>query len=419
MTKRLLFIIIAAVCALLPAAAATRYVGGDISLLPEYENAGAVYLDHEGNHIADVLPWFGSQGMNAMRVRLFVNPDQYTGSDKDPNACQSMEYILPLCRRIKAAGYALMLDFHYSDTWADPAKQWTPAQWAGLNDSQLCERIYSYTRGALQTLVDAGATPDFIQPGNEISYGMLWGPVGTPESQQKRTYMGSDANWARLGQLLSNAIRACREVCPSARVILHTERVVDTAVMNNFYSRMRDMSVDYDIIGLSYYPYWHGGLSVLRNALDQLTRNFPGREIMIVEIGYPYKWAVPGTTYDLTGTYPYSDAGQAKLADDLVALLAGYDHVTGLFWWWPEYNAYGTSLSGWYNAPLFDSTTGRATAALSRFSRFADDGGGVGAVYGDTGDAAWYDLTGIKVSDSDRPTLPGVYIHHRRPVLVK
>lgn len=419
MTKRLLFIIIAAVCALLPAAAATRYVGGDISLLPEYENAGAVYLDHEGNHIADVLPWFGSQGMNAMRVRLFVNPDQYTGSDKDPNACQSMEYILPLCRRIKAAGYALMLDFHYSDTWADPAKQWTPAQWAGLNDSQLCERIYSYTRGALQTLVDAGATPDFIQPGNEISYGMLWGPVGTPESQQKRTYMGSDANWARLGQLLSNAIRACREVCPSARVILHTERVVDTAVMNNFYSRMRDMSVDYDIIGLSYYPYWHGGLSVLRNALDQLTRNFPGREIMIVEIGYPYKWAVPGTTYDLTGTYPYSDAGQAKLADDVVALLAGYDHVTGLFWWWPEYNAYGTSLSGWYNAPLFDSTTGRATAALSRFSRFADDGGGVGAVYGDTGDAAWYDLTGIKVSDGDRPTLPGVYIHHRRPVLVK
>lgn len=122
MTKRLLAVIIA-VAALLPATAAARYVGGDISLLPEYENAGAVYLDHDGNTIADVLPWFGSQGMNAMRVRLFVNPGQYTGSDKDANACQDMEYILPLCRRIKDAGYALMLDFHYSDTWADPAKQ--------------------------------------------------------------------------------------------------------------------------------------------------------------------------------------------------------------------------------------------------------------------------------------------------------
>ncbi len=418
MTKRLLAVIIA-VAALLPATAAARYVGGDISLLPEYENAGAVYLDHDGNTIADVLPWFGSQGMNAMRVRLFVNPGQYTGSDKDANACQDMEYILPLCRRIKDAGYALMLDFHYSDTWADPTKQWTPAQWAGLADSQLCERIYSYTRETLQTLADAGATPDFIQTGNEISYGMLWGPVGTPEAQQKRTYMGSDANWQRLGQLLSNAIRACREVCPSARVILHTERVADTAVMNNFYSQMRDMSVDYDIIGLSYYPYWHGGLSVLRNALDQLTRNFPGREIMIVETGYSYKWAVPGTTFDLTGTYPYSDAGQAKFADDLVALLAGYEHVTGLFWWWPEYNAYGTSLSGWYNAPLFDSTTGCATSALSRLCRFADDGGGVSDVYGDTGDAAWYDLAGVKVSDGDRPTRPGVYIHRSRPVLLK
>lgn len=160
-----------------------RYVGGDISLLPEYEAAGAIYKDKDGNTVSDVLHFCYDEGMNAMRVRLFVNPENYSGSDRDPNACQNLDYILPLCRRIKEDGFSLMLDFHYSDTWADPAAQWTPDAWKNLTEDELVEKIYVYTLETLKTMRAQGVTPDFIQTGNEISYGMLWGEYGTPQPQ--------------------------------------------------------------------------------------------------------------------------------------------------------------------------------------------------------------------------------------------
>ena len=157
---------------------AQRYVGGDISLLPEYEKAGAHYLTQDGKQIEDLLPWLHEEGMNAMRVRLFVNPSDHKTkypSKYDPNACQDLEYITPLCKRIVDNGFNLMLDFHYSDTWADPAKQWTPEAWKGLSDEQLYEKIYDYTKETLLTLKDFGVTPAFIKPGNDIIYCMLWG----------------------------------------------------------------------------------------------------------------------------------------------------------------------------------------------------------------------------------------------------
>ena len=333
---------------------AQRYVGGDISLLPDYEDAGAKYKDHDGKPIADLMPWLKEEGMNAMRVRLFVNPEKYrerhqndtdNSTRYDPNACQDLEYIIPLCKNIIGNGMDLMLDFHYSDTWADPAKQWTPIEWEGLSDEELYAKIHDYTKETLETLRENGITPKFIQPGNEISYGMLWGPLGSPDL--KKTFMGNDANWDRLGKLLTQAIKACREVCPDAEIILHTERVTQTDVQKNFYDRMKSMDIDYDIIGLSYYPYFHGDMSVLDNALASLQTNYPDKKIMIVETGYSYKWEVPGTSHDLSGTWQYSDAGQNKFATDLISTLEKYDNVNGLFWWWMEYNAFGTSLSGW------------------------------------------------------------------------
>ena len=140
-------------------AMAQKYVGGDISLLPEYINANATYYDSKGQRITSPLQLFKDEGMNAMRVRLFVNPSQYTGSDKDPNACQDLEYVKKLGKQIKDAGFDLILDFHYSDTWADPAKQWTPAEWVNLSDQELYQKIYDYTKDALTQMCDAGATP--------------------------------------------------------------------------------------------------------------------------------------------------------------------------------------------------------------------------------------------------------------------
>lgn len=414
--KKIFTTFLCAIAALVPAHSELRYAGGDISLLPEYENANARYLDSNGSPISSALDYFKDEQLNIMRVRLFVNPKLYNGSDKDPNACQDFDYILPLCKRIVDAGFALMLDFHYSDTWADPEKQWTPAEWADLSDEQLYDKIYEYTKGVLEDLKAQGVVPTYIQTGNEISYGMLWGPVGTPASQLKKTFMGHDANWNRLQNLLSQASKACREICPDAKIVLHTERVAQPNVAVNFYDKMKD--IDYDVIGISYYPYWHGNLSTLNTALTTLQNKYPEKEIQIVETGYPYKWEVPGATFDYTSTYPYSDKGQADFTRDLVEMCSGYTNVTAIVWWWMEYNAYGTSLQGWYNAPLFDSTTGRVCSALFELAKF-NATSNIEKVYDEAGKSTndmWFDLMGRRV---DKPSVPGIYIHNHCKVIVK
>jgi len=384
--------------------ARTYYVGGDISLLPEYEKAGSIYFDHEGNPIASFLPWCHNQGMNAMRVRLFVNPATFKtlhAADYDPNACQDLEYILPLCRDIVDSGMDLMLDFHYSDTWADPAKQWTPAEWENLTDEQLYQQIYDYTRQTLETLKENGIVPTFIQPGNEISYGMLWGKYNS--SSPRKVLMGNDANWERFGHLLNRAIEACHGVCPDAKIVIHTERAQQPAVLTNFYDKLNEMKVEYDIIGLSFYPCWHGDMQVLDTALTTLENRYADKEIMVVETGYGLKWQLPGADHDTTGTWPISDAGQAAFARDLVECLEKHSNVTGLFWWWMEYNPYGTDLQGWYNAPLFDPSTGRASSALAAICAFADDSALPG-VFTDEVQIQWYDLQGRAIP-ADTPGL--------------
>ena len=391
-----------------------RLVGGDISLLPDYEAANAQYRDQKGQPISNFLSFCYDEGMNCMRVRLFVNPDDYVGSDKDANAKQDLDYILPLCKRIKEEGLGLMLDFHYSDTWADPAKQWTPKEWAGLTTTQLYQKIYDYTRETLRALKEAGAAPDFIQPGNEISYGMLWGPYGT--NNPLKVYANNDANWPRFLTLLQNAIKACREECPEAGIILHTERVAQVSTLTFFYDKVK--SLDYDIIGLSYYPYFHGTISVLETALSTLESRYPDKQIMIVETGYPYAWEVQGTNKPVD--YPYTEDGQNAFAKDLVDTLLKHENVTGLFWWWMEYNAYRASLSNWYNAPLIDSRTGKVTKAFSTICSFGTgpfdaDAGIEGIFSGDSGDDRWFDLQGRQLLN---PSHPGIYIHNGRKVIV-
>lgn len=352
--------------------AAYKYVGGDISLLPTVEGAGAKYKDRDGNAISDLVSYSYDQGMNAMRVRVFVNPDNYNQKDKDPNACQSLDYILPICKRIKAAGHALLLDFHYSDTWADPVKQWTPKDWEQLSDSELYTQIYEYTREVLTTLAANDAAPDFIQPGNEISYGMLWGPYNSNSnnSSLKKVYSDSDTNWDRFSNLLSNAIRACREVCPKAKIIIHSERTPKPALLSGYFDQIRKYRVDYDIIGLSYYPYFHGTTSVLDTALSTLEGRNYGKEIWVVETGSTINWTIGD---DDKQFYEPTDAGQNQFATDLLAVLDNHPSVTGLFWWEMEYNAYGSSLEGWYNASLFDNLTGKATSAFYTVASWTSD----------------------------------------------
>ena len=316
-----------------------------------------------------------------------------------------------------------MLDIHYSDTWADPGKQWTPEAWASLSDDALATKVYDYTADVLTQLKNAGAEPDFVQTGNEISYGMLW---GRPNSTLYQCWPSSTANWTRFTTLLDQATKAVRATTPSAKIILHVERVsnntalqkdnADYAALTNFYSKMTAADIDYDIIGLSYYPYFHGAMNELEGAISKLENSYPSKEIMVVETGYPYAWAVGGSTYNYSKLYAYSDEGQKEFTDDLITMLNKHSKVTGLFWWWPEYNAKGTSLSGWYNAPLFDSRTGNATSALSSLKNFLSTSAGIKTIQTNASkDENYYNLAGQRVSTPRH----GVYIIDGKKELLK
>ena len=348
------------------------YVGGDISVLQSYDDKGVAYYDANGGKITDVLKYMKSEdvGWNALRVRLFVNPVR-KDADGNPDAqvCQDLDYVVRLCKRIKAEGFALLLDFHYSDTWADPSNQWIPKDWASLNDAQLQTKVYDYTKECLQRLVAAGATPDFIQPGNEISYGMLWSATVDRKSKTNRCYSDSpEANWTRFINLLKQASKACREVCPQAQIVLHTERSGDPAALQSIYTRLA--GVDYDLFGLSYYPFWHNSLQTLSQSLDKMASAFPDKKVHIVETAYYYQWQPKvgsGITYDFSSVWPVSPAGQAAFAKDLIAELKKHDNVTGLYWWFPEENGNGPDssvLTGWVNRGLWDNTSHKALPGL-------------------------------------------------------
>ena len=409
---------------------AQRYVGGDISVLLKYEQQNATYLDKDGAAIADVLNFLKQQGWNTMRVRLFVDPS----NDKDKNVCQDLEYVKTLGKRIKDAGLLFMLDFHYSDTWADPGKQIIPDSWKIWSWTP-DETVYNYTKETLEALVVAGAVPDLIQTGNEISFGMLWGFNFDGKYEDWEQWGGhleatadwkdyTDKHWDNFSKMLKAAGKACREVCPQAKIIIHTEQCANNPTLDvAFFKRIQENEIDYDIIGISYYPYFKGELSNLDKGLSQLEQHFPDKAIQIVETGYPSKWEVPGTKYDLTKTYPYTPEGQRQYTADLIMTLQKHPQVNGLSWWYAEANAKGCTGSlatGWYNASLFDNETGRALPALYELKAFL---GSETSVYSLTSDLlpltseTWYTLQGLSLPS--KPSRCGLYINNGKKIWIK
>ena len=398
------------------AVTAQKYVGGDLSVLLKYEEQKATYLDKDGKAIADVLAFVKEQGWNTVRLRLFADPSK----DTDKNVCQDIEYVKSLGKRIKAAGLCFMLDFHYSDTWADPEHQTMPLEW-GMINTPAFEYIYTYTKTNLEALVTAAATPDFIQIGNEISFGMLWDGCKVSANSNWTAY--EDTNWDHFSTALKNASKACREMCPEAKIVIHTEQCANNPTLDvAFFKRIQQYDIDYDIIGTSYYPYFKGPLANLDKGLSELEKNFPDKQIQLVETGYPSKWEVKGSTYDYTKTYPYSHEGQRQYAADLIATLKKHPQVNGLSWWYAEANAKGCTGSlaeGWYNASLFDNETGRALPALYELKAFDDGSTGIGSISADRQhtDDAWYSLSGRSLEG--RPQQKGLYINNGKTVVVK
>ena len=349
---------------------AQKYLGGDVSLLLTYEENGANYMDIDGKKITDLLAFLKEQGLNTMRVRLFVDPSKASAEAKGQGVRQDLEYVKKLGKKIKDAGLGFMLDFHYSDTWADPEHQTMPQEFIMVNTPAF-EYIYTYTKNSLEAMVTAGATPDFIQIGNEISFGMLWDGCKVKHNSDWTAYL--DDNWDSFSKALKNASKACREVCPEAKIILHTEQCANNPTLDvAFFKRIKANEVDYDIIGTSYYPYYKGPISNLDKGLTQLEINFPDKQIMIVETGCGYHYKMG----DKETGYPLTYEGQRQYTEDLVNMLNKHQHVNGLFWWFLEANEYELDWNtkrvtdDWYNASLFDNETGRALPALYELKYF-------------------------------------------------
>lgn len=389
-----------------------EYVGGDISLLPAYEKAGDVYLDGNGNAIPDLLKWLVSEcGWNTFRVRLFVDPTK----ESDPAVCQDLDYVKKLGKRIKEAGARFMLDFHYSDTWADPTKQYLPSSWNTCTTVDLkAEKLYNYTKETLRSLNEYGATPDFVQVGNEITSGIV------------QVWRSSDA--AGYKKVVEKGCDAVREVCPDAKIIIHIERPQNTSTVVALYNSLDQAK--YDVIGLSYYPIWHSGLSELSATLNKLASSFPTKKVQIVETAYNFQyWPTSGVNYDTRSLWACSADGQYKFVKDLIAELSKHSNVNGLSYWFPEEAGNGKDgsvLNGWVNRGLWwpsvdkgghwpiSAKDGMVHYLLKSFLNTT----GIENVLVDRKDSeknnAWYNLSGQKVS---MPMQNGIYLHKGKKVI--
>ena len=312
-------------------------LGIDVSTYLEELAHGARYFD--GEREIDPLDAFRANGVDCMRIRLWNDP--YDDSDEPylAGTCDDRHYI-KLAKLAKEKGFSILLDFHYSDFWADPGKQMIPKSWQGLNLDEMCQALYRFTCQILTEAKEAGVAPDMIQVGNEITNGMLW-PLGKLEND------GVRGNYDAFCRLVGAGCRACREVLPEAKIILHLERSHDQAVYQEFFGEMVKAGIDYDVIGASYYPYWHGTPVQLFENLDAC-RVF-GKEIMVVELGYGFTteaYSLGGESKRLvidaerayipgfSEQYPVTPEGQAAFVRDFLTM-ARQHKIGGVFYWEP------------------------------------------------------------------------------------
>lgn len=242
-------------------------VGADISWLQSQEDRGTKFSDGgiEGNAI-EILR---NNGFNYIRLRLFVDPRSELGYSRREGYCD-LEHTLQMAKRIKDAGMYFLLDFHYSDNWADPQKQIMPQAWQTLSYEEVCAEVYNHTKSTLEALVAQGTAPDMVQVGNEVSNGMLW-----PYGSVRHSFKG-------LCGLLKEGVRAVREITPTAEVMLHVALGGQAEESQRFFDAMAEYGVEYDLIGQSYYPEWHGTLAELETNLNDLAKRYR-KPIIVVE----------------------------------------------------------------------------------------------------------------------------------------
>jgi arabinogalactan endo-1,4-beta-galactosidase len=334
-------------------------LGHDISTLQQEESVGNTFKDN-----GQVLPLeriLANHGANYIRERLWVNP---------PIPFNDLPHVLAMAKRIKAAGLKFLLDFHYSDFWADPGKQYTPQAWQGQDLSQLANTVFNYTRDVLQQLATQGTLPDIVQTGNEVTDGMLW-PLG-------QIYVNGSQNWAQFTTLLKAAIAGVRSIPTghSIQVMVHIDRGGDNGGARYFYDHILAQGVDFDVIGLSYYPFWHGPLSAMQANLNDLAPRYH-KDIILVETAYPWTLA-DGDGYPnsvtaqtpLNTVYPPTPQGQLGFMSNVLSILSQVPENRGrgvVYWepgWIPGVGWEPGAGDAWDNMTLFDFS-GNALPSIS------------------------------------------------------
>lgn len=309
--------------------------GADISWLPQMEATGYKFYNDNGQE-EDCFKILKDHGINSIRLRTFVNPSD----DKASGHCSKDETVV-MAVRARAFGMKVMIDFHYSDTWADPGKQAKPKAWEGHDFPTLLNDLYNYTFDVMTALKTAGISPEWVQVGNEIPGGMVY-----PE--------GSSTNWPQLVQLINKGYDAIKAVSPQSKVILHVDQGNNNERFRWWFDNAKANGAKYDIIGLSYYPYWLTGNPDYTFSINDLGKNLNdmvsryGKEVMVVEVG--------GEDIKVQNTYDMLIAVQKKVME------VPYSKGLGVFYWEPE----GARSWSHYALSAWDDD-GKPTKALDAF----------------------------------------------------
>ena len=327
--------------------AALSILGADISSLTKSEDMGGGYRYPSGAH-ADALQILSDYGLNYARLRVWVDPlDGYHG----------LPEILEMALRLKAQGIKLLVDFHYSDNWADPGKQNKPAAWKELDFDGLKQALYDHTFEVCSSLVAQGTPPDMVQVGNEINAGMLW-----PD--------GDYNHFDNLADLLKEGYRAVKDCNEATLVMLHIAEGGDNDMARWWFDNITRREVPFDVIGISYYPFWHGTLAQLQYNLDDISARYD-KDVIVVETAYAFTPLEDDDLANIVGRdravdgYPLTPKGQRAMLRDIMAVVRAVPNGRGLgvFWWdatWTAVPGNGwdsadpASGNGWENQALFD-----------------------------------------------------------------
>ncbi|MCS6993748.1 MAG: arabinogalactan endo-1,4-beta-galactosidase [Anaerolineales bacterium] len=344
---------------LVPGRAALSVLGADISSLKKSEDLGGVYRYSDGTP-ADALQIMKDSGLNYARLRIWLDPaDGYHNKTE----------ILAMAQRLKQHGIKLLVDFHYSDDWADPGKQNKPAAWQTYDFEQLKQAVYDHTHDVCTSLVAQGTPPDMVQVGNEINAGILW-----PD--------GSYNQMDNLAALLTSGYQAVKDCSPSTRVMLHIAEGGKNDMARWFFDNLTRRNVPFDVIGVSFYPYWHGSLAQLQVNLNDISARYD-KDVLVAEFAYPF------TPLDQDGYpnlfsqkmmidgYLYTPEGQRQMMRDILSIIRAVQNGRGLglFYWdatWTAVpgNGWDTknpkSGNPWENQALFDFE-GRILPAFAEY----------------------------------------------------